>query len=273
MRIMGRLFLAVVVVLTVTVPVGASDALAEARRLYNLGQYENAERFARDAARVPAAANAARVVLGRIQLERYRRTSAAEDLDQARTSLRGVDPRGLDQKERIELVIGLAETLYLENLFGAAAELFGLMLDPSVTLGPAAHERVLDWWATSLDRQAQATRAAGTVQPTERIEAYDRILSRMAAEIAREPGTTAAVYWLVNAARSAGDLDRAWNAALAGWTLAPMMHDRGAALRADLDRVVVQALIPDRVARLGPRERTAAANAAAAEWDAFKARW
>jgi hypothetical protein len=270
---MGRLLVAVVVVLSVAVPVGAGDALSEARRLYNLGQYENAERFARDAVRVPAVANAARVVLGRIQLERYRRTSAAEDLDEARTSLRAVDPRSLDPKERIELVIGLAETLYLENLFGAAGELFGLMLDPSVALGPAAHERVLDWWATALDRQAQASRAAGTVQPTERVEAYDRIISRMASEISREPGTTAAVYWLVNAARSVGDLDRAWNAALAGWTLAPMMSDRGTALRADLDRVVVQALIPDRVARLPQRERTAAANAAEAEWDAFKSRW
>jgi hypothetical protein len=52
-----------------------------------------------------------------------------------------------------------------------------------------------------------------------------------------------------------------------------MMSDRGTALRADLDRVVVQALIPDRVARLPQRERTAAANAAEAEWDAFKSRW
>ena len=52
----------------------AADALSDARRLYNLGQYEAAERAAREAARVPASADAARVVLGRIQLERYRRT-------------------------------------------------------------------------------------------------------------------------------------------------------------------------------------------------------
>ena len=35
-------------------PAHAADALTEARRLYNLGQYETAERLAREAAAVPA---------------------------------------------------------------------------------------------------------------------------------------------------------------------------------------------------------------------------
>jgi hypothetical protein len=245
--------------------------------LYNLGQYENAERSAREAMRSPAAANAARVVLGRIQLERYRRTSVAEDLIEARTSLRAVDPRVLDAKERLELVIGLAETLYLENLFGAAAELFGIMLDRSIELGPAAHERVLDWWATASDRQAQSSRTAerpASAGPqTERQQTYGRILAQMTAEIAREPGSFPAVYWLVAGARGAGDLDRAWNAAMAAWTLAPLMRDNGVALRADLDRLVVQAIIPDSIARLLERERAATQNFMAAEWEAFKTRW
>jgi len=272
---MRRLLAAVAVMVALCPVAQAADALGEARRLYNLAQYENAERYAREASRVPASANGARIVLGRIQLERYRRTAAATDLDEARTSLRSVDPRALDPKERVELVVGLAEALYLENLFGAAAELFGLMLDPSVALGPAAHERVLDWWATALDRQAQAIRTSGgTPAPAaERPDVYDRLLARMTAEIAREPGSTPAVYWLVKAAHGAGDLERAWNAAMAGWTLAPMMRDRGAALRADLDRVMVQAIIPDRVARMPQRERTAAANAMAGVWETFKTRW
>ena len=56
-------------------PVLAADPLAEARRLYNLGQYETAEKMAREALAMPARADAARVVLGRIQLERFRQSS------------------------------------------------------------------------------------------------------------------------------------------------------------------------------------------------------
>src|SRR5687767_7953974 len=44
-------------------PVWAADPLNEARRLYNLGDYDAAERAARDALRVTATADAARVVL------------------------------------------------------------------------------------------------------------------------------------------------------------------------------------------------------------------
>ena len=58
----------------------AVDPLAEARRLYNLGQYENAARLARDAIKVPPTAESARLVLGRIHLERYRQSAEPEDL-------------------------------------------------------------------------------------------------------------------------------------------------------------------------------------------------
>jgi ABC-type Fe3+ transport system permease subunit len=51
-----------------------------------------AERLAREAAKVAGAGDGARVVLGRIQLERYRRSAAATDLDEARAALRSVDP-------------------------------------------------------------------------------------------------------------------------------------------------------------------------------------
>ena len=50
----------------------AADPLAEARRLYNLGQYDNAAKLARDAIKVPAMAEGARLILGRIYLEQYR---------------------------------------------------------------------------------------------------------------------------------------------------------------------------------------------------------
>src|SRR6476661_8948330 len=150
-------------------PLSAADALSEARRLYNQGQYDAAEQAARDATRTPAMADGARVVLGRIQLERYRRTPAAADLSGAIATFRTVDTKRLDTRERIELAIGLAEALYLEDRFGPAAAFFESVLDDSEALGPIAHERVLDWWASAVDRQAQ-TRPVG-----ERADLYRRV--------------------------------------------------------------------------------------------------
>ena len=264
---MRPLILLGALLLTLAVPLHANDALAEARRLYNLAEYDAAERLARDALQVPASADAARVVLGRIQLERFRRSATPADLVDARNALRAVDPRALDPAERIELSLGLAEALYLDDQFGAAAELFETVLDPSAALGPVAHERVLDWWATALDRQVQG-RPAG-----ERPKEYDRVLARMIAEAARDPGSSPAAYWIAAAARGTGDVDRAWHAALAGWSRAPFARDRGAALRADLDRLVIQGIIPERAARLPPRERAQAITGMSNEWDAFKTKW
>src|SRR5262245_29478523 len=179
MRPLGLLIFALAVAVT---PAFAADALSDARRLYNQGQYDAAEQAARDAARTPATADGARVVLGRIQLERHRRTPAAADLSGAIATLRAVDARRLDTRERIEFAIGLAEALYLEDRFGAAADLFESVLDDSEALGPVAHERVLEWWATAVDRQAQL-RPAG-----ERAGIYARVSERMAAEIAKDAG-------------------------------------------------------------------------------------
>jgi hypothetical protein len=257
-----------VLLLSIVGPLAASDPLAEARRLYNQGQYETAERLAREAAAIPARADAARVVLGRIQLERYRQSSDPKDLDLARESLRGVNATPLDAAERVELTVGLAEALYFEEKFGAAAQLFESVRQRSALLGTPAHERVLDWWATAVDREAQ------TRQPDERPAIYGRVLDRMTEEIAEYPGSAAAGYWLAAAARAGGDIDRAWHAAIAGWLRAPLAEDRGAALRTDLDRLVTQAIIPERAATLTGKGDVKGAQAAmAAEWEAFKKAW
>jgi len=264
---MRPVILFAVVLAALAAPVHAADPLSDARRLYNQGQLDPAETAARDAARVPATADAARLVLGRIQLERYRNSATASDLEEAIASLRSVDARRLGAPERAELTIGLGEALYLDDHFGAAAALFESVLDASLALGDVAHERVLDWWATSMDRQAQARSGA------ERTELYARVSSKMTAEIAKHPGSLPAGYWLVAAARAAGDADQALNEALAAWVRASLGRDRGVALRADLDRLVTQGILADRAARLPGRERTQGLAAMAADWEAFKARW
>jgi hypothetical protein len=255
-------------VLLLAVPAAAADQLAEARRLYNLAQYESAERLAREAVAAPTKTDAARVVLGRIQLERFRKSGNASDFNAARETLRSVDSSSLDAAERVELTIGLAEALYLEGQFGAAAQLFESVRQRSVLLGRPAHERVLDWWATALDKQAQA------LPPDERAAYYKMILPRMEEEIAENPGSTAAGYWLAAAARASGNLERAWHAAQAGWLRALLADDRGVALRADLDRLVTTALVPERAAKLaGKVDLKEAQTALQQEWEAFKKAW
>ena len=98
MAAMRRLGHAIVLFLLTSAPLYAADPLSDARRLYNQGQYDAAEQAARDAARFPATADGARVVLGRIQLERYRRTPAAADLSGAISTLREVDTHLLDAR-------------------------------------------------------------------------------------------------------------------------------------------------------------------------------
>src|SRR5512132_2022433 len=113
-RAMAPLVIALVILLG-SAPARAADPLAEARRLYNAGQFQAAEKLAREAMIVPALGDAARVVLGRVLLERFRESSNAEDLSTARKALIAVDPRALDARERVELTIGLGESLYLED--------------------------------------------------------------------------------------------------------------------------------------------------------------
>jgi len=164
-----------------------------------------------------------------------------------------------------ELQVGLAAILYYDDHFGAAAELLEPIIDASTTLAPDAHARALDWWATALDRQAQAA--------TDRISISLRIGQRMEEELRRDPVSTPANYWLAASARTSGDLDRAMAAVSAAWVRTTLAGDRGEALRTDLDRLVVQAIIPERAARLPARERRQATTTMTADWEAFKKNW
>jgi hypothetical protein len=243
----------------------APDPLVAARRLYHEGKFDAAMTAARLAAANPSTASSGRLIMGRIHLEWYRQTTAAAELDGARTDLRAVDARALDARERIELQVGLAALLYYDDQFGAAAELLEPIIDASAKLAPDAHARALDWWATALDRQAQAA--------TDRLSISLRIGQRMEEELRRDPVSTPANYWLAASARTSGDLDRAMAAVSAAWVRAALAGDRAEALRTDLDRLVVQAIIPERAARLPARERRQATTTMTADWEAFKKNW
>ena len=255
------------VLLLVPAVVAAQDPLGESRRLYNAGDYDGAERAVRIALQQPAAASGARVILGRILLERFRQSAMPEQLTEARAALRDADPRQLDARERLELTIGFGEALFLEDRFAAAAEMIEPVLDTAALLGGIAHERVLDWWATAIDRHAQARPL------TERGGLYERIARRMATELAKDPRLGAASYWQVAATRARGDLDGAWAMAMAAWIRAGFANDRGAALRGDLDRLIAKGIIPERASRIAPRDPASTITGLTNEWEAFKNAW
>jgi hypothetical protein len=245
----------------------AQDPLTEARRFYNEGKYESAERAARTALATTRSANSARVVLGRALLELYRETASEEHFAQAREALRSVNAEQLDASERVELMLGLAQGLFLEDRFAAAADVLEPIITASSVLGPVAYDRALDWWASALDRHAQSRPIA------ERGAIYGRILTRMGGELLRDTGSAPANYWVAAAARSSGDVEGAWNAAMASWVRSILGRDRGVAVRGDLDRLMIQGIIPDRAARIGGKEPNMVVAGLVGEWEAFKAAW
>ncbi|MDQ3069366.1 MAG: hypothetical protein M3R55_06520 [Acidobacteriota bacterium] len=239
-----------------------ATAVAAARAHYNAGRPAEALALLDPILTRPGEPSGAALVAARALLERFRTSGSVADLDAARGHLKALNPSALDADARRELIIGLAEALYLDDGFAAAAEMFETALGD---ISSASRERVLDWWATALDRHAQLRPQA------ERRLIYQRIAERMEQETRAHPGSMPAAYWLAAGARGMGDLDRAWSAAVAAWVRAPLTSDRGAALRSDIDRLVQQALIPERVRALGLGD--AAAAGMQAEWDALKARW
>ena len=100
------------------------DPLDRARALYNQQQFAAAIAAADDARRVAAHADSADLIAARALLERYRTSGDPDDLLRARLRLRGLNAARFSSRERIELMVGLGETLYFERVPGAAAGLF-----------------------------------------------------------------------------------------------------------------------------------------------------
>lgn len=245
------------------------DNLAKARTLYNEGRYEAAMEAANLAKEEGSSRQPALLILGRAGLERFRYTADPTDLSAARDALRSIDAAALSPRDRTDLLIGYGEALYFDEAYRPAADLFESMLE-SGELKAAARDQVLDWWATSIDRYVRA------LPPPERAAAYDHLIEAMERELRRDSGSSAAAYWLSAAAFARGQVERAWSAAISGWVRALITPDRGAALRPDLDRLVREAIIPERVRRLpvaGTPEADQAAAGMLAEWELVKEKW
>lgn len=261
---MYRLVVALIVLMAPAAGLAAEakDPLERARTLYNQHMFEAALNAADEVRKLPQFADSADLVAARAYLERYRESSAADDLVSARERLRRITPEKFSARERIEYIVGLGETLYFENASGAAAAVFESVLVSDGDLADQSRERVLDWWASALDQDAR-------LRPEiERQSVYQRVRDRMALELAANPASATAPYWIAAAARGQGDLQAAWDAAQAAWVRAPLSPNDGTALRHDIDVLVQKAIIPERARVLARTPENLLA-----EWEEFKDRW
>jgi hypothetical protein len=226
----------------------AQSPLERARAAYNAGNFDDSIAAAAVAKNKPATEPSATLIGARAQLERFRRANDPNDLAAARADLASLNPRDLSPQEIIEWQIGLGTALFLDNQPGPAAEMFSTVLPSARGRLPEPElEKLLEWWASALSRVAESQNGPA------RKEAYGAMLSAVRAELERDPLSRPTAYWLVVAARGAGDLEGAYNAAVTGWIRAGSQAD-GKQLRTDLDRFVTQTLIPERAqARTGQR--------------------
>lgn len=241
--------------------------LAQARAYYNQRQFDDAITAATAARRRAETADAAAIVLARAHLERYRERTDPADLSAAREALGLVRTAGLDDRDEVELLLAMGESLFLEDDFGAAAAMFESGLDRAGLVDREMADAMLDWWGSAIERQVIA------VSQDVRRASFSRLADRTRAELATNPASTAASYWIVVALRGAGDLDSAWDAAVAGWVRARLSGERAPALRADLDRLVLQGLVPDRVRHIPLEQRPAAESQLKADWELVKEKW
>jgi hypothetical protein len=247
----------------------AADPLAPARADYNAGRFEDAIQAAKGVLGTVGAP--ASLIIGRAGLEQFRTTADAAQLAAARAALSHVDALQLSERDRLDLVVGLGEALFFDEHYQAAADLFESILDDVAALGPGPRDQLLDWWATAVDRHVRG------LPVDKRAEAFDRLVARMEAELRKDPTPAAAAYWVAAASFARGHVERAWDAAVAGWVRGILTVDRGMALRPDLDRLVRDAIIPERVKRIQSTASNGEAQATEAsllaEWALFKEQW
>ena len=152
--------------------------LAKARSAYNEQRFDEAVEAALVAQKFPATSDAATLVLSRAYLERYRQRANPTDLAAARSQLGNVRVSNIDARDHLDFLMALGETLFFEENYGAAAELFESGLDGAIAQGPTTGEAMLDWWGSAVERQADGLER----EPRERLFAHLRERSRRAQE-------------------------------------------------------------------------------------------
>jgi hypothetical protein len=258
---------AILVILFCTSAAAQRADLAKARALYNQRQFDGAIEAAAVAQKQTETADAATVVLARAHLERYRERANPEDLSAARVALGTVRVSNLDTRDHVDFLMALGEALFFEDDYGAAATLFESGIDHAIAQGTETGEAMLEWWGSAVERYADG------LERDARVNGFKRLRERMARELARNPGSAAAAYFLVVATRGSDQPVDAWDAAIAGWVRARLAGARSASLRADLDKLVLEGIIPDRVRATPAERREQTESDLRGEWAVVKERW
>ena len=225
----------------------APSPLARARDAYNAGEYDQAIRFASDArAAADPRTRPPSCSPGRTSSATARRSPRSTCRARAE-ALKGVGDARSRRPTTTSTSSGSASRCYYEERFGAAAECFARArpgrrpvdrrrAKVCSTGGPArsiSRRRSDPKWIARAIYQRIFDKAGGGVPNT---------------TIDRPPPRTGSAA----AARGADDLERAWAAAIAGWVRAPSTGGVRRSLRADLDRLMTLAIIPERARRQLP---------------------
>jgi hypothetical protein len=156
--------------------------------LHNAADYAATIEAAAVARVDPAWADAAALIGARAHLERYRVRLDPGDLIAARDALTAVRQAALAPRDQVDLLVGIGQALYLGGTFDAAGNLFEAALDRASVLGPADRLRLLEWWATPINREVQELAA------DRRAPLLERLDERMEAEMRQVPGNAVAAY-------------------------------------------------------------------------------
>lgn len=242
----------------------------EARDLYNEGRIDAAIEGA-EAALEETHTAAAALVLARARLERYRRFEILADLTAARRLLDKIDAERLAPRALVDWKVGVATSLFYNDRPGPASVIFERLIDEPL-LSSDERDSVLDWWATALDRVGRVMTKA------DRARIYGIMGRRLDDEVDGSSSSSPASYWSVVAAWGSGDPERAWDLAVVAWVSAPLAGSDRSRLRIDLDRLVLQGVIPDvAVLRTGePADQVYTVRTMAtlaAEWEELKTFW
>ena len=197
--------------------------------------------------RMPAA-----IVLARAHLERYRERADPSDLSAAREALGAVRAAGPRPARSARVPARRSASRCFSRTTSAPP--------PRCSrAGSTRRGRAIRRCATRCSTGGAAPSSGRPASPTRdsRRGAFSPARRPMRDELApqprrrRRPATGRS-----SALRGAGEPMRAWDAAVAGWVRARLIGERSAALRADLDQLVLHGIIPDRVRHL-PRPTSA----------------
>ena len=161
------------------------DPLARARQLYNQRQFDAAVRRPRrrggrrHAPTAPTWSPRAPTSSG------FATSAASDDLTNARERLRRIDPERFDGRASASsIIVGLGETLFFDGASRRRRRRVRLGARHAATrCAGDARERVLDWWASAVDREARAALRHRTAR-----RSISGSATRMRDELAAHPG-------------------------------------------------------------------------------------